>query len=100
LLITSNGARRKAPSNRTICVDTSIQMPSIGSTNIGDKELGDPAFPSRSATAAGQRLSCDIRRYGRFSGDLMLAADRNRMVDLRDGQGLGALPRWSFQRLP
>jgi hypothetical protein len=42
----------------------------------------------------------DIRRYGRFSGDLMLAADRNRMVDLRAGQGLGALPRWSFQRLP
>jgi len=40
------------------------------------------------------------RRYGRFSGDLMLAADRNRMVDLRAGQGLGALPRWSFQRLP
>jgi len=28
---------------------------------IGDKELGDPAFPLRSATAAGQRLSCDIR---------------------------------------
>jgi hypothetical protein len=46
-------------------------------------------------------LRADIRRYGRFSGHLMLAADRNRMVDLRAGQGLGALPRprWPFQRL-
>jgi hypothetical protein len=45
----------------------------------------------------GERAHC--RRYGRFSGDLMLAADRNRMVDLRAGQGPGlrrvpGLPRF------
>jgi hypothetical protein len=46
------------------------------------------------------RSSLDRHATYIFSGDLMLAADRNRMVDLRAGQGLGALPRWSFQRLP
>ena len=58
-------------------------------------------LPARRAEAAichrAQSINCDnvreIRLYVRFSGHFMLAADRGRMVDLRAGQGLGALPR-------
>ena len=58
-------------SGARVGVDTATQAPSkdrLDKHRSIDKELGDRAFPSRSATAAGQRLSCDIRLIARLWG--------------------------------
>jgi hypothetical protein len=57
---------------------------------FGDKELGDPAFPSRSATAAGQRLSCDIRRSGAKSRSVDVSSEPHPNVQFCTALGLAA----------